>query len=734
MAYNLGLNVVEVDGRVAPSIQAAPTSVAALIIRSPRGLPGVVRRITNWTEYTEHFGSYQADAYGAYTMRGFLDNGGAVAYVTRIVNTTPGDATAASVESNPGPFALVPGGILQFTTNLSVGPLDVQFNATAAQLSGGAGPFNLDSGDGTGLQLTLTVNTVASAPYQFDGADFGDLTNASAAEVAAVLNREFAGVQAFVDVGDGTLRVRTDRNGSGASLEASGTAAAVLGLDGGPANGGGNVNDIQAVTAAEAVALIDAVLDPVGLVVAQQGEQVTVTHPNTGVAATLQVVDAAGSVHAAFGFDTDAHAGTDGDPLEAATAASYPFDDGAADALTVAAGYRGTEDPGTWGDDLSIRIAANADTVGTYDITVRYDGTTVETWEALTNSTADDAAGSRAAATINNEITGSKYIRVTEVATNNPAATDGIADADADGYVSLENGSNDTLSGAALENAYAAALDLFDTEQVQLVCCPETSSDTWVSAALTKCSLRGDCMLVGHSPYNYDAGASRDYGKNFQGEKVYGALYFPWVRVADPIGDTPKWIPPTGHIMGVYARTERERGIWKAPAGNAAKLNNVLDVQHHITDAVHTDMVKNGSVNAVRFLPGLGHVIDSSRTLSTNPIWFYVNIRLLFNFVKSSLMGGLRWVVQEPNDETLWNKVKFNSITPFLMGLWRRGAFGSGSPDQVFTIKIDTENNPADQIQQGFLNIEVYFYPVRPAETIIITIGQQESGATSSES
>jgi phage tail sheath protein FI len=97
-------------------------------------------------------------------------------------------------------------------------------------------------------------------------------------------------------------------------------------------------------------------------------------------------------------------------------------------------------------------------------------------------------------------------------------------------------------------------------------------------------------------------------------------------------------------------------------------------------------------------------------------------------------MGGLRWVVQEPNDETLWNKVKFGSVTPFLMGLWRRGAFGSGAPDEVFTVKIDAENNPPASVQQGILNIEVYFYPVRPAETIIITVGQQESGATASES
>ena len=160
----------------------------------------------------------------------------------------------------------------------------------------------------------------------------------------------------------------------------------------------------------------------------------------------------------------------------------------------------------------------------------------------------------------------------------------------------------------------------------------------------------------------------------------------------------------------------------------------MLDVKFKISDTTHTDLVKNASVNAVRYIPGQGIIVDSSRTLSTNPIWLYVNVRLLFNFVKSSLMGGLRWVVHEPNDQTLWNKINFNSVRPFLMGLWRRGAFGSGAPDEVFTVKIDAENNPPASIQQGILNIEVYFYVVREAEVIVLRIGQQESGATASES
>ena len=108
-------------------------------------------------------------------------------------------------------------------------------------------------------------------------------------------------------------------------------------------------------------------------------------------------------------------------------------------------------------------------------------------------------------------------------------------------------------------------------------------------------------------------------------------------------------------------------------------------------------------------------------------------MRLLFNFVKTSLKLGLRWAVQEPNDATLWNKIKFNSVTPFLMGLWRRGAFGTGKPSDVFTVKVDAINNPPTNVTLGILNVEVYFFPSRPAETIIITVGQQQGASSASE-
>ena len=243
-------------------------------------------------------------------------------------------------------------------------------------------------------------------------------------------------------------------------------------------------------------------------------------------------------------------------------------------------------------------------------------------------------------------------------------------------------------------------------------------------------------MFVGHTPAERDLDGAKAFGQNFRAAKVYGALYWPWITITDPIGAGPnptKDIPPTGHVMGVYARIDQTRGVWKAPAGNEAVVRGALGVERNITDVDHTDLVKNGSINGIRLIRGSGIVIDSSRTLSTDTRWLYVNIRLLFNYVKASLREGLRWVKQEPNRDTLWNKIKFNSVTPFLLRLYQAEAFGTGAPSDVFTVICGPENNPPDEIALGNLRIEVYFYPARPAETILIIVGQQESGAFASE-
>jgi phage tail sheath protein FI len=244
-------------------------------------------------------------------------------------------------------------------------------------------------------------------------------------------------------------------------------------------------------------------------------------------------------------------------------------------------------------------------------------------------------------------------------------------------------------------------------------------------------------MYIGAVPEGYVAlGQAGAYGKRLQGKKVFAALYGPWIKIFDSLASGPnpsRFVPPTGHIMGVYARIESTRGIWKAPAGDEAYIAGALDIEYQLSDTDHTDLVKNSSVNGIRAVPGAGIVIDSSRTLSTDTRWLYVNVRLLFNYVKSSLKNGLRWVRQEPNRDTLWDAIKYSAVTPFLMGLWRQGAFGTGKPDEVFTVICDATNNPPQEVDQGNLKIEVYFYPSRPAETIVIIVGQRPSGASVSE-
>jgi phage tail sheath protein FI len=396
--------------------------------------------------------------------------------------------------------------------------------------------------------------------------------------------------------------------------------------------------------------------------------------------------------------------------------------------VTVTAAYLNEEDPGEWGTRVSIRIAPNPSVSNTFDLFVRFDGKDVEAWERLSNVVVPDAPGRNAVATVNDTAAGSKYIRLDAASTNNPGATTAPI------WAKLENGSDDDLDpdDGSLEDAITEEWSRFDAYDVQLLACPELNSKAVVDDALTYCAKRGECAYIGFTAENDGLEQAITYGGQFRSNKVYGAIYFPWIQVAKE-GGGQIWIPPVGHVMGVYARTESERGIWKAPAGIQALVRGALDTSRRIGDVDNTDLVKNGSVNAIRFVPGAGFTVSTSRTLSTNPLWYYVNVRLLFNYVKSSLRRSLSWVVQEPNTEELWDKVAINSVRPFLMGLWRKGAFGPGKADDVFTIKCDAENNPPANIQQGIFTLEVYFYPSRPAETVVIVVGQQEGKSSASE-
>jgi phage tail sheath protein FI len=399
--------------------------------------------------------------------------------------------------------------------------------------------------------------------------------------------------------------------------------------------------------------------------------------------------------------------------------------------------------PGTgevkWAPDLDTPadFSAEGTTVGStdFDLSVARPGEAAsELWTRLTLAR---GAANYAVTTLNDPARGSKLVRASD-----PRAVDAQTTPDtpaAATTATLANGADGAVTNADFigDEVSHTGFRAFDALDVQLVC-TERSDPAIVNAGLAYCEERGDCMFVGSVPEaSVGGGTAIEYGAGFQGKKVYGALYGPWISVSDPLAAGPtqvKQIPPTGHVMGVYARIETTRGIFKAPAGDEARLLGALDVEVQLSDADHTDLVEMGSVNGIRAIPGAGIVIDASRTLSTDIRWRYVNVRLLFNYVKSSLKQGLRWVKQEPNRDQLWDAVKYGSVRPFLLGLWRQGAFGTGEPEDVFTIIVDATNNPPEEVDKGNFKVEVYFYPSKPAETILIVVGQQPSGASASES
>jgi phage tail sheath protein FI len=369
------------------------------------------------------------------------------------------------------------------------------------------------------------------------------------------------------------------------------------------------------------------------------------------------------------------------------------------------------------------------------DVWVTAAGDDDEVLERFPRLSLDDDAANYAVPAINDSGRGSKWITVTDArqtGRNADGAPAGEVAATLDGGTYPDVAPTDVIGD---ENVHTG-LRCFDPIDIQLLT-TELGDTAVVRSALDYCAARGDCTFVGSVPQaSVSAGTAIEYGAGFQGAKVYGALNGPWILVVDPLSRSANptiWVPPSGHVMGVYARIEATRGIHKAPAGDEARLFGALDVEYRLSDAEHTDLVERGSVNGIRVVPGAGIVVDASRSLSTDIRWRYINVRLLFNYVKSSLRQGLRWVRQEPNRSTLWKAVEHGSVRPFLLGLWRQGAFGSGEPDDVFTVVCDETNNPPDEVDKGNFTVEVTFYPSKPAETIVIKVGQQPSGSSAVE-
>ncbi len=207
--------------------------------------------------------------------------------------------------------------------------------------------------------------------------------------------------------------------------------------------------------------------------------------------------------------------------------------------------------------------------------------------------------------------------------------------------------------------------------------------------------------------------------RNFYDSK-YAALYYPWVKVFNPLNKKNEPVPPSGQVIGVYARSDVERGVHKAPANE--KLNGVIDLGQIITKG-QQDVLNPKGVNCIRSFPGRGIRVWGARTLSSDPLWKYINVRRLFLYLEESIDEGTQWVVFEPNSEILWARV-IQTISNFLKGVWKSGALMGLTPEEAFFVKCDRTTMTQDDIDNGRLIVMIGVAPVKPAEFVIFRIAQ----------
>ena len=265
-----------------------------------------------------------------------------------------------------------------------------------------------------------------------------------------------------------------------------------------------------------------------------------------------------------------------------------------------------------------------------------------------------------------------------------------------------------------------------EVDEISIVCVPNENEFIGLTDEIVKhCELMKDRFAVLQAKQN--AGPISELIPPT--DSKYAAFYYPWIQVMDPITSSSKLIPPGGHIAGIYARSDTERGVHKAPANEI--IRGVMKLQFPLTKG-DQDILNPRGVNCIRAFRGRGIRVWGARTISSDPTWKYINVRRLFLYIEESIEEGTQWVVFEPNGQRLWARVK-QTITDFLFRVWKDGALMGTTPDEAFFVKCDETTMTQDDIDNGRLIILIGIAPVKPAEFVIFRIAQWRSGSEISE-
>lgn len=376
------------------------------------------------------------------------------------------------------------------------------------------------------------------------------------------------------------------------------------------------------------------------------------------------------------------------------------------------------KDEGAWGNKIKVSILENEDNSSYFDIKVHYDDVEVEVIDHLSNEVDDSDYW------VANLDFRSNFIDAVggSLATTLVDKTDDKGNAiKVDEPIVFANGSD---GEEVIDNTFIQALDKFDTtDDLNLLCIPGETSVQVNNALMSYCENRKYVFAILDAPKFSDVQSVKELRKGMSCKNA--ALYFPWIKVTDPLSKTGrlKDCPTCGHIMGVYARTIEERGVWKAPAGTETLVRGAIEVLTTVTQG-DTDILNPAGIVSILPKPNYGIVIWGARDLHPDSSMKYISDVLLDINIKKSIYLGTQQFVFEPNDHHTWRRIK-TTIEAFLDNMWRDGALFGEKASEAYYVKCDEDLNPKNVRDAGKLICEVGYASKKPAEFVIFRFSHE---------
>jgi phage tail sheath protein FI len=740
-----GVYIEEIPSGVR-TITGVATSITAFVGLTRRGPINEPIMINGFADFERVFGGLWESSPLSFAVRDFYLNGGAQAVIVRLYaplfasDTDRANAilaTTAAVQPAADAVSLAAGG--EVTTNASATHLTVAKAAEDEVQNLIAANPQLDAASRAAAeQVAAAARAEASkAPYMEDTQRL-EISNVPATFPAgADFKLRFMGEKTAAALDPAVLTDATDQTTETAAENALEAA----------------LNGLNAMTTAGLSVTVSRNAGPTGFsfdIVFSSFAQplIEVTDNNvpltTPVKVSLPLPDAQSVADAA-----SAAAGTASPPGPAVTTAANnanPLNRARLSLGTTAAPFDlEAANPGTWGNQLRARIDHDVTPASTtlFNLTVRDGGTSAT--ETFRNVSVDSAHARYLTRVLEQE---SKLVRTigplpsARPADSGPVAagTDPFSSTTSTGVTTQASDSN-KLSGTDYTGSQANKTGIYALEKIDLfniLCVPpysfadDVEVSTWEAAA-AYCNRRR-AMLVVDAPATWlDKDDAKDTASGVASFSALGphsknaAVFFPRLRQPNPLrGNQIETFAPCGAVAGVFARTDTQRGVWKAPAGLEATLVGVPQLSVSLTDGENGEL-NPLAINCLRAMPAAGRVIWGSRTLQGDDRlaseWKYIPVRRLALFLEESLYRGTQWVVFEPNDEPLWAQIRLN-LGAFMHNLFRQGAFQGMTPKDAYFVKCDKETTTQNDINLGVVNIVVGFAPLKPAEFVVIKIQQ----------